>query len=751
MLELIGIKKVYKNKNYVQTALNNVNLKFRKKEFVSILGESGSGKTTLLNIIGGLDKYTDGDFIINGISTKDYDEKSWDIYRNKNVGFIFQNYNLINNQSILFNVELALSLNALSKKKRRKLAINALRKVGLVKYMNKKPNELSGGQMQRVAIARSIVNNPDIILADEPTGALDLKNSYEVMNILKEISKEKLVIVVTHNSKLALKYSTRTLKIRDGKIIYDSNKYLNSNSCPKMSNIKRRKLPIFMAIKLSFNNLLAKKGRTILTTLANSIGIIGITVILSFCNGIDKYINNLEEKMVNIYPIVIQRKSVINQNKISEKKKYNKNKIYAVKDDSIKIQDTKKFKKYLNEKSKDIEKYSSNLNYGYDISMNLYKNNGNILSKVSVPDENLFFILSEDNAKSFKIIDGTFPKNYNDIVLIIDENNEISKETLRNLGIIDTNTNDEKTIYKPSDFIGLTYKLALNVDYYKKENNVWINMIENESYLDGISNKLDELKIVGVVKKKNGDDLNNYGKIGYSPLLVNHMINKINNSLIVNEQINNKNINVFTNMEFTNSRYLDNLNILNVVNEDIPDVIYIYPKDFNSKKEIINLIDNYNLNEEKIDYIDSIGSLLNSISLFTNIISKVLIMFVFVSLVVSSIMMSVITYISVIERTREIGILRSLGMSKGDISKIFNVETILEGLFSGIFGVSFASIINLLLNLIIKNEFKVSLVVSAKISNILSLIMLSIFLALLSGYIPSKMAGKKEIVLSLKS
>ncbi len=751
MLELIGIKKVYKNKNYVQTALNNVNLKFRKKEFVSILGESGSGKTTLLNIIGGLDKYTDGDFIINGISTKDYNEKSWDIYRNKNVGFIFQNYNLINNQSILFNVELALSLNALSKKKRRKLAINALRKVRLVKYMNKKPNELSGGQMQRVAIARSIVNNPDIILADEPTGALDLKNSYEVMNILKEISKEKLVIVVTHNSKLALKYSTRTLKIRDGKIICDSNRYLNSSSCSKINKVKRRKLPIFMAIKLSFNNLLAKKGRTMLTTLANSIGIIGITVILSFCNGIDKYINNLEEKMVNIYPIVIQRKSVINQNKISEKKKYNKNKIYAVKEDGIKIQDTKKFKKYLNEKSKDIEKYSSNLNYGYDISMNLYKNNGNILSKVSVPDENLFFILSEDNIKSFKIIDGTFPKNYNDIVLIVDENNEISKETLRNLGIIDTNVNDEKVIYKPSDFIGLTYKLALNVDYYKKENNVWINMIENESYLDSISNKLDELKIVGVVKKKNGDDLNNYGKIGYSPLLVNHMINKINNSLIVNEQMNNKNINVFTNSCFTNSKYLDNLNILNVVNEDIPDVIYIYPKDFNSKKEIINLIDNYNLNEEKIDYIDSIGSLLNSISLFTNIISKVLIMFVFVSLVVSSIMMSVITYVSVIERTREIGILRSLGISKGDISKIFNVETILEGLFSGIFGVSIASIINLLLNLIIKNEFKVSLVVAAKISNILSLIMLSIFLALLSGYIPSKMAGKKEIVLSLKS
>ena len=520
MLELKEIKKVYQTEDLKQIALNNVSICFRDKEFVSILGPSGSGKTTLLNIIGGLDQYTSGDLIINGISTREYKDNDWDRYRNHSVGFVFQNYNLIPHQSVLSNVELALTISGVNKKERRNKAIKVLKKVGLGDHVNKRPNQLSGGQMQRVAIARALINDPDILLADEPTGALDTKTSIQVMNILKEISNDKLVIMVTHNPELANKYSTRIIDITDGKITNDSNVYKDNEEVIKDKKHKSKKnyMSLKTALGLSFNNLKTKKARTILTAFAGSIGIIGIALILSLSNGIQEYINRVEEDTLSSFPLTIEKTSIdasdlvnnlANDNKGDKKRDdervYSLNimgDMFEAMTSQVKTNDLEKFKKYLDDND-EIKKYTNDIQYSYDVTLNLYKNDTNDI--VQVNPTTIFNSLGMDTSSysnvyssmmssydvwyelmnndellqsQYDVVAGFWPSNYNEVVLIVSEKNEISDYTLYSLGILSQKdleenfkkmTNGEEVHFDETSY---SYDDLLNLEYFSTTSDI---------------------------------------------------------------------------------------------------------------------------------------------------------------------------------------------------------------------------------------------------------------------------------------
>ena len=847
MLELKKISKVYKLENFKQKALDNISINFRNCEFVSILGPSGSGKTTLLNIIGGLDNYTSGDLIINGISTKKYNDRDWDTYRNHKIGFVFQSYNLITHQTVLSNVELALTLSGVKSKERKKRAKDALKKVGLIEHINKKPNQLSGGQMQRVAIARALVNNPDILLADEPTGALDSKTSVQIMNLLKEVAKDRLVIMVTHNSDLAEKYSTRIIDLKDGEIKGDTNPYNKSDENNETTKDKKTNMNFLTALSLSLNNLMTKKGRTILTAFAGSIGIIGIALILSLSSGVQNYINRVQEETLTSYPLMIEDNSVDLTSVMTEqmdklKKDENtkqSNKIYSnnmmtdtlsIMSSKVQSNNLKSFKEYI-EKNKEINKYTTSIDYKYNIELHLYKsdiedkivkvNPNTILSTMGITDMQASYFMFKDvfseiidndelNNQMYEIVSGRMPKNYNEVVLVVDKNNRISDYVLYALGLKDQQElkdmfekvrKGEKVVttdtsYEYSELIGLKFKLLLNTDYYEKVNGLWIDKSEDEEFLREKLKDSEEITIVGIIKpnKDSAVTSSTLGGILYTDSLEKHVLKKVEDSQIIKEQKQNPEINIITGLEFSDEEfnindlsfeqqmYLSSLNQeelaevitkykesysltyekvlekLGSIDLDNPSGIYIYAKDFESKDAIKNIINDYNEQQRKnskeanvINYNDVVGMLMSSVTDIVDIISYVLISFVSISLVVSSIMIGIITYISVLERTKEIGILRAIGASKKDVSRVFNAETLIIGFTSGMFGILITVLLNIPINIIIKKLTGVSNITQLPLNGAIILIMISVILTIIAGLIPAKLASKKDPVESLRS
>lgn len=818
MLELKKIYKEYITGDFKQIALDKVNLNFRKNEFVSILGPSGSGKTTLLNIIGGLDNYTSGDLIINEVSTKDFKDNDWDIYRNHRVGFIFQNYNLIGHQSILSNVELALTLSGVGKSERRKKAILALKKVGLEKHINKNPNQLSGGQMQRVAIARALVNDPDILLADEPTGALDSTTSQQIMKLLKEVAKDKLVIMVTHNPELARAYSTRIIELRDGSIISDSNPYVGKVNTVEDEIIRKNKtkkthMSFKTALGLSFNNLKTKKGRTILTAFAGSIGIIGIALILSLSNGVNKYIERVEAETLSSYPLTIMEGSAdltevmgilasgkdkeINHDKDKIYSNTIMNKMFNSFVTKVSKNDLKTFKKYL-DNNDEIGKYVNEIKYSYNIDLNIFNtyngelvkvNPSNLMSDLGMINSNEMssmyssfgmgsndvFVELMDNKENvlsqYDLIYGSYPKKYDEVVLIVNSNNEISDYTLYALGLKEQKmlkemmynvmkgeeVDDTNLEFSYEDICNIEFKLMINTDLFTKEGNRYVDRSNDLNYVNSILDKSVPLKVVGILR--GNDDSVSYvsktGGVGYTSKLTEYVINNVKNSSIVHEQENNKEVNIFTGSSFElGESYEDNLRKLGVTSVDNPSSISIYSKDFEAKENVVRIIDEYNkeaLEEKKITYTDTIGLLINNVTTIVNIISYVLIAFVSISLVVSSIMIGIITYISVLERTKEIGILRSIGASKKDIARVFNAETFIIGLFAGCMGIIITLILNIPINVIINNLSGISGITKLPLAGSIILIIISVLLTMLGGLIPSKIASNKEPVLALRT
>lgn len=867
MLELKNIKKIYASENEEVEALKGVDLKFRESEFVSILGQSGCGKTTLLNIIGGLDRYTSGDLIINGKSTKDFKDRDWDAYRNYSVGFIFQSYNLIGHQTVLSNVELALTISGVSKQERRKRAIKALEEVGLKDQMHKKPNQLSGGQMQRVAIARALVNNPDIILADEPTGALDTKTSVQVMEILKKISKNKLIIMVTHNPELAEKYSSRIIKILDGKITDDTNPVTKEENENKSKKYKKTSMKFLTAFQLSLNNLLTKKGRTILTSFAGSIGIIGIALILAISTGVQDYINKIEEETLSSYPITIEESTVdmssmmdtmMGEVKKEENREDGKiysanimNQMMSVLSNKIETNNLTEFKKYIEETDNEIKNNSNAIKYSYNLDINLYKtdttdgivkvNPSTVMDSIGLGDMmdarsssstiSMFSSSSMDMSSQlnvwtemldneellksqYDLISGQWPENYNEVVLIVGENNEISDYTLYSLGLKDqkeleeqmkkiqngeTMEAGEETSYSYEELLDLKYKLILNCDYYSKENGIWVDKSEDEKYMKNKIANAEEIKVVGIIRQNEQSVATSMaGGIGYTKDLKEYVINKSNESDIVKEQVANKDINVFSGLEFpkegdkenfdinslsqeqkmqmsmlsteelatlmqaykenTNASYESNMEKLAGIDLDNPTSISIYPKDFDSKELISTAIEEYNQKqndegkeENKITYSDLVGTMISSVSQIVDIISYVLIAFVAISLVVSCIMIGIITYISVLERTKEIGILRAIGVSKKDVSRIFNAETLIIGLIAGLLGIGITVLLTIPINNILFAITGVKVVTRVPFIAGLILIVISVVLTMISGLVPSKMASKKDPVIALRT
>ena len=866
MLQLKNITKNYLSGDNEVQALKGIDIEFRENEFVSILGQSGCGKTTLLNIIGGLDRYTSGDLIINGKSTKEFKDKDWDTYRNHSVGFVFQSYNLIPHQTVLANVELALTISGVGKAERKKKAIEALQKVGLGDQLNKKPNQMSGGQMQRVAIARALVNDPDILLADEPTGALDSKTSVQVMEILKEISKDRLIIMVTHNPELAKKYSSRIVKLLDGKIIDDSNPYKSSEEDVKKARNKKDKfgkasMKFTTAVRLSLNNLMTKKGRTFLTSFAGSIGIIGIALILSLSHGMQSYINRVEEDTLSSYPLTIQEASIDVTSMLEammgngEKEEHNDNKIYSrpivnniLETVSTKLQtnNLEEFKKYLESGDTNIKDYINAIQYEYNLNLNIYKQNEDKtyqqVNPSKVFDELGFGEMMESRQSTssmmsgsmtmtqtdvwnemldnqnllqsqYDVLAGKWPTKYNEVVLIVDENNEISDYTLYSLGIKDIKElnesmekikNKEKVeageseSYSYDDLLNYKFKILLNTDYYKESGNAWQDMSNDDEYMKNVVDNAEEITIVGIIKPNEENvSSSGAGMIGYTKELKEYVINKINETEIVKEQKENPNINVFTGIEFPKNQnssfdysqltdeqrmymstlseaelaelmknyaenstatYDSNLSTLGVVDLNKPSTINIYPKDFESKDMITTRISEYNdkqtndgKEENVITYTDIVGVMMSSVSTIINVISYVLIAFVGISLVVSSIMIGIITYISVLERTKEIGILRSIGASKKDVSRVFNAETLIIGLVAGLIGIVVTLLLNIPINMIIKSIVGISNISKLPTAGAIILVVISVGLTMIAGLIPARFAAKRDPVEALRT
>lgn len=778
MLELKNIKKSYKTGEFVQHALKGVSLTFDRNEFVCILGASGSGKTTLLNIIGGLDRYDSGDLIINNMSTKKFNDNLWDAYRNNCVGFIFQSYNLIGHLSVLENVEMSLTLSGVKNKKDK--ALSALDRVGLKDHAYKKPNQLSGGQMQRVAIARAIVNDPEVILADEPTGALDTKTSKQIMELIKEISKEKLVIMVTHNPDLAKKYATRIIEVKDGEVISDSlpkEKYKDKNNI----EIKKTKMSLLTALKLSFNNIRTKKGRTFLTAFASSIGIIGISIILSLSNGFDKQVDIYQKNTLSNFPITISKSTMSMDEKQMEEMMgsmmpgegdYPKDKvIYSFDINSYDMLHTNNItKEYIEYIEKLDDSLISGISFTRATNLNLLVKNGGDVKSVSTSELNMGVIPKELDKEdfmmeAFDLLDGEYPKDITDIVLVVDSKNRVDTKILKALGLSDKDKIDFKEV------LGKEIKLVFNNQYYTK----YMNMFIPNSNLDDVYYNKENLtlKVVGIVRNKEDNYLgqiatsmnslgnitdtssmmssNNIGSILYKNDLVEKVISVNSSSDIVLSQSKSDN-SVFTG-EKLDSDSKENM-LLYLGSKDEPFMINIYPKDFESKDKIIEYLDKYNIDkndENKIVYNDLASTFISFGSKIMDAITVVLIAFSAVSLVVSSIMIGIITYISVLERTKEIGVLRSLGARKKDVSRVFNAETFIVGVLSGLIGVLIARLLIIPVNIILKDLTGLSNVAILDPLHALLLIVISTTLTLIGGAIPANMASKKDPVIALRT
>ena len=786
MLELKGIKKSYTVGETKQQVLKGIDIKFRSNEFTSILGSSGSGKTTLLNIIGGLDIYDEGELIIDGASTKNFKDRDWDSYRNYRVGFIFQSYNLIMHQSVLQNVEIALTLSGVSKAERKEKAVEALKRVGLEDHINKKPNQLSGGQMQRVAIARALVNDPEIILADEPTGALDSQTSIQIMDLLKEIADDKLVIMVTHNPELAHQYSNRIIELKDGLILNDSNP-CNESEEAKERETKKTSMGLKTALSLSLNNLLTKKSRTFMTAFAGSIGIIGISLILALSNGVNNMAKSLERDSLSDYPITFEKVSYdimgslsksfeesSSETDIEEGKLYSDDDIVketVVSDELglIKTNNLVELKKYI-DSSDEIKQYADSINYKYDLELQVFNSDYEKINPSSIKENTNIF--SELNAKTdnYKVLSGKMPENYNEVVLVVSSNRKVSDTILYSLDIKDKATLQEDLIkiqkdsnykvesksYTYDDILNKEFKLILNTDYYKEENGIYVDYSNDSTYMkDVIDNGID-IKIVGVVEDENATS----STIGYSHDLTLMIINEISKTEIYNKQISNKDVNVLTNQPFdgVSDTYDSLAQTLGIYEESDPTSIIIYPKDYESKQKLEDAFNNYNnekkaagLEDQVVTYTDMMKTFVSGITKTINIVSYVLIGFVAISLIVSSIMIAIITYISVLERTKEIGILRAIGASKKDITRVFRAETVIEGFISGILGVGIAIIITIPINLIVKALAHVDSIASMPLLSGLLLILLSVILNVIAGSRPARMAAKKDPVEALRS
>lgn len=840
MLQLQHISKVYHTANQEFHALKDISIRFRENEFVSILGQSGSGKTTLLNIIGGLDQYTSGDLLIQGKSTKQFKDRDWDSYRNHTIGFVFQSYNLIGHQTALSNVEIAMTLSGVSKAERKKRAIEALERVGLKDHLYKKPSQMSGGQMQRIAIARALVNNPKVVLADEPTGALDSETSVQIMELLKDIAKERLVIMVTHNPELAKTYSTRIVQVLDGNILSDSNPYEPTEEKTQGDiQFTKTKMSFMTALALSFNNLLTKKGRTFLTAFAGSIGIIGIALILALSNGVSDYVKKVQEDTLVSLPLTISEQNQSNLLATSpdlSDKPYKDNNELGVNTVLTKLlkkqigkNDLASFKKYLEENASQVEALTKDVRYQYNLQPYIYESDTSNGPKSILPstlaDEvetsnqtmkgylhniDYWSELSSDTTmleSQYDVLEGRLPTDKSEIVLIADENNEISDLLLYSLRIKDpSELNDAKKLdelgsqtYQYSDFIGKTFKAVVNTNRFVKENNQWINKIDDKSYMKTqIENGL-ELKIVGVLRQKEGtrSSVNSpSGGVAYTSALIDYTSEQIQNSDIVKEQEANPTINVFTGKEFAKdpkpfnsadlteeekiqlakmtpeqqaqyvqqyndnlaATYEENLAKLGVIDKSKPAAIEFYTSSFQQKQELKDFINAYNTakkdageDDKVLAYSDDIQTIMSSITTMVGVITTVLVGFVAISLIVSSIMIAIITYISVLERTKEIGILRAMGASKKDIRRIFTAETAIEGFISGVLGIAITLLATFPINAIVAQTTKVDGVAQLPWDAALILIVISIVLTVLAGLIPSRIAAKKDPVESLRS
>ena len=894
MLELNDIKKDYVSGSTTVSALKGINLRFRDCEFVSILGQSGCGKTTMLNIIGGLDKYTSGDLKINGVSTKNYKDRDWDFYRNNSIGFVFQSYNLIPHQTVLSNVELALTLSGVSKAERKKRAIEALEKVGLGEQIHKKPNQMSGGQMQRVAIARALVNNPDILLADEPTGALDTETSIQIMELLKEISKDRLIIMVTHNPELAKDYSTRIVRLLDGVITDDSDPYsledmeadirakeaakvkTSEKKTKKSGKKQKTSMSFFTALSLSFNNLMTKKTRTILTAFAGSIGIIGIAMILSISNGIQLYIDRVQRDTLSSYPITLQAEAIDISSMVSSmtgnsdsEEHEDKSKIYSndimgdmintmVKE--VKSNNLSEFKKYIENGSSDIKSYVSDIQYSYDVPLNIYmKDTSNGVEQLN--PGTMFDSIYGEGATStssamssgmgmgmfsnssvwnqllgnqqvldeqYDVLAGHWPENFNEVVLVADKNNEVDDYTLYSLGLKDPE--EVRTLFKKmmvgesyetkkdisytfDEILDTEFKLVMPTDMYKYNDvtGTWDDYSKDDKYMTNVVNNGTDIKVCGIIRP-NDDAVSTSlsSGIGYTAKLTEYIIEEVKNSEIAKAQLADTSVDVFTGVPFDNDRNteitMDDVNAymatlspeeraqmqamtsgmsddqilqlfsaslkarttdatldsnkskLGITDLDTPSQIDIYATDFDSKEKVQNIIKDYNKlqqddgkEENVINYTDYVGIMMSSVSTIINAISYVLIAFVAISLIVSSRMIGIITYISVLERTKEIGVLRSIGASKKDVSRIFNAETLIEGFVSGALGIVVTLLLCIPANALIKHLTDISNVAQLPVAGGVILIIISMFLTFIAGLIPARLAAKKDPVVALRS
>ena len=857
MLQLKNITKIYQAGTTTVEALKGIDLKFRDNEFVSVLGPSGCGKTTMLNLLGGLDRYTSGDLIINGKSTKDFTDGDWDTYRNRRVGFVFQNYNLIPHQTVLSNVELALTLSGVSKTERRRRAVEVLEKVGLADQIHKKPTQMSGGQMQRVSIARALINNPDILLADEPTGALDSETSVQIMELIKEIARDRLVIMVTHNPDLAEEYSTRIIKLFDGKLVSDSNPYesedervVTDKKKKKEKTDKKTSMSFMTALALSANNLLTKKARTFLTAFAGSIGIIGIALIMALSSGSQAYIDKVMEDTLSTYPITIESTvadltSIMTsmQNMSIPAEHEDPDAIYShnimsgmfnTMSTGREDNDLKAFMRHIQNNQEEIDSLAT-LKYSYNIHLNIYDsdysdeikqiNPSNLLSGMGMGGSgggilgggmmtssvNVWTEMLDNPAlleSQYEVLAGRWPKEKNEVILIADENNEISDFSLYTLGLMDSSEINEmmKAIQTGEEFItdtakftydellSLKYKLVLSSDVYEKIGDDWVDMSGDSDYMKGILDNSLDINIVGIIRPSEEASMTAIsGAIGYLHTLTEYIADQVNASEIVKAQRADLDVDVFTGKPFANgdepaevdvaslseevqaylatlnpaeqrgllenyattstATYSDNLALLGVVDLDTPSTISIYPKDFDGKEAIEEFIKDYNKEneEQSITYTDFIGMMMSSVSTIINMISYILIAFVGISLVVSSIMIGIITYVSVLERTKEIGILKSIGASNKDISRVFNAETLIVGFTAGSLGVAITLLLIIPANIIIKAVSGVSGLAVLPIVGAVVLVVLSMGLTFISGLIPSSIAAKKDPVVALRT
>lgn len=779
MLDLKDISKSYKVGDIETKALDKISVSFRDREFVAILGTSGSGKTTCLNIIGGLDRYDSGDLVIKGKSTKDFSENDWDAYRNNSIGFVFQSYNLITHLSIVDNVEMGMTLSGVSASEKHRKALEVLEKVGLKDHLHKKPNQLSGGQMQRVAIARALANDPEILLCDEPTGALDTATSVQIMDLIKEVAKDRLVIMVTHNPKLAEDYADRIIRFSDGKIVSDTNPYKETDSEDKF-NLKHTSMSFPTALKLSFNNIKTKKGRTFLTALASSIGIIGIAVILSLSSGFQNKIDAYQEEALAEFPIIITQSAMevdmekigqmhsemmTNMTGLEEYQDYDEVYLYDPSDFTM-VHTNKLTDEYIDYLEAIDPSICQSIGYTRIVNMNLIRKVDDRVVPVSISSgmtsggsgnmggmglSSYPTTLGENNEsyleKNYDLLAGTYPTDEKGMVLVVDSKNRIDVSVMEHLGF---DTSDIESIAY-EDLIGLEFKLISNDVFYIKS--PYGNFVPNMNYASMYDSQDNiTLTLQGIVRQKKDVSLAVLGSgIAYSDDLTKLVIEMSKDSEIVHAQ-EQSNRNVITLEEIdeqTKQTYLSYFGA-----DGIPYMITLYPTNFDNKDAVVEYLDMYNdgkSSENAVLYTDLASTITSMTKGIMNGITIVLIAFAAISLVVSIIMICIITYASVLERTKEIGILKALGARKKDITRVFDAETFILGVFSGALGIGIAYLLTIPINNLIYSLTELSKVAVLQPLHAVSLVLISTLLTVLGGHIPAIIASKKDAVEALRS